>query len=150
MQTPFTVVTDDVTQCIVVSIRGSSSFADWISDATLDDSYLQNVIKSLNLLDDTGYSVKSPNGSTAGGSKRQVPQLVDDETGDTLRVHGAMFVSANVMLGAVQLAIADLLRTYKYGNYGVVVTGHSLGAGVTALLTIMLRFTTIQTITYSS
>jgi sn1-specific diacylglycerol lipase len=136
-QTPFSIVTDKETQSIVVSIRGSISFNDFITDAALTDSYLRNIIESMGLgKDQSRTRVASPNGEAG---KRTMPQMTDNQ-GQTFRVHGGMFVAAMIMLGFVQRVVADLRRNPTYSKYRLVITGHSLGAGVASLLTLMLRF----------
>jgi sn1-specific diacylglycerol lipase len=148
-QTPFSIVTDEETHSIVVSIRGSSSINDFLTDVDFTDSHLSHIVKSLILdgenvnsialggKDQSRAGVASPNGEV---------RMKDDQQGQPLPVHGGMFSAAMVMLGFVLRVVVNIKQKKDYADYKVVVTGHSLGAGVASLLTLMLKFISLPTI----
>jgi hypothetical protein len=171
-QTPFSIVTDKETHSIVVSIRGSASFNDFVTDADFSDDHLCNIVKSMDLGekkvesmdlrekevesmdlgendDGKSMSIGEKEVESIEGNDQQSLTRVASPNGETrmmdnqdhhFRVHGGMFIAAMIMLGFVQRVVADLKRNPNYANYQLVVTGHSLGAGVASLLTLMLKF----------
>ncbi|CAI4230423.1 unnamed protein product [Auanema sp. JU1783] len=115
-EVPFVVFADHDTNSVVVTIRGSCSIMDLITDLCLDDEVLSVDV-------DTD------------------PVLAQDSTLDNgeVRVHRGMLRSARYVF--------DCLRKHRVledmfvlnPTYKLVVCGHSLGAGVASLLTLLLK-----------
>uniref|UniRef100_A0A158R4X7 sn-1-specific diacylglycerol lipase n=1 Tax=Syphacia muris TaxID=451379 RepID=A0A158R4X7_9BILA len=119
-QVPFIVLVDSQTRSIVIAIRGSASLMDLVTDLSLDEE-----IFSVDVDAD--------------------PILGNDENlegdGEEVRVHRGMLRSARYVLETLkQHNILDELEGL-YPNYNIVVCGHSLGAGVATLLTLLLKKT---------
>ncbi|PIO64618.1 triacylglycerol lipase, partial [Teladorsagia circumcincta] len=116
-EVPFVVLADHETRSIVITIRGSCSLVDLVTDLCLDDEVL-----SIDVDAD--------------------PLLRTDTTLDAegeVRVHRGMLMSARYVFDTLRKhqVLEDLavLNT----NYQLVVCGHSLGAGVASLLTLLLK-----------
>ncbi|VDO56995.1 unnamed protein product [Haemonchus placei] len=116
-EVPFVVLADHETRSIVITIRGSCSLVDLVTDLCLDDEVL-----SIDVDAD--------------------PLLRTDATLDAegeVRVHRGMLMSARYVFDTLRRhsVLEDLavLNT----NYQLVVCGHSLGAGVASLLTLLLK-----------
>jgi putative lipase involved disintegration of autophagic bodies len=50
-----------------------------------------------------------------------------------------MYRAADAMVDRVEETVKQIRAQKEYAGYGLVVTGHSLGAGVASLLTLILR-----------
>jgi len=137
-QTPFVVVTDVVTQAIVISIRGSISSFDWITDASANINKFHDGIDMKSLL--TKAHLDGKNSYNPDGDKDKENLIVEEDDTD-LDVHEGMFLAALCIYGQAIRIIAALKEDKKYKDYKVVVTGHSLGAGVASLLTLLLQKT---------
>ncbi|KEG12155.1 putative lipase domain protein [Trypanosoma grayi] len=108
----FFVVIDRCTNAVVVAIRGTMSFADCITDLVAVPEVLQ------------------------------IPAAEQDthSTSDDYYVHGGMKHSAEyVMRELQQSGILNSIIDGELKNLKVVVLGHSLGAGVATILSIMLH-----------
>lgn len=114
---PFVVLTDHDTQSIVITIRGSLSLMDAVTDLCLNDEVFTVDVDSDPLL-------------------RQDQSL--DEHGE-VRVHKGMLISARYIYDELRNnhVLDDLFVLNP--NYNLVVCGHSLGAGVASLLTLLLK-----------
>uniref|UniRef100_A0A915PX22 sn-1-specific diacylglycerol lipase n=1 Tax=Setaria digitata TaxID=48799 RepID=A0A915PX22_9BILA len=129
-QVPFIVLLDIKTKSVVITIRGTASMMDAINDLSLDDE---------------AFSVDVD----------QDPILRQDEKLDTpneeLRVHRGMLRSARYVLEILRAnRVLEGLKL-RYPSYTIVCCGHSLGAGVATLLTLLLRqsFGPIRCFAYS-
>lgn len=116
-QTPFVVLTDHSTQSIVITIRGSASILDFVTDLSLNEDLFSMDID----LD---------------------PILCDDHELDSdgaVRVHRGMLKSAHFVYNTLKKnrVLEDLHNLNP--NYQLIVCGHSLGAGVASLLTLLLK-----------
>jgi len=144
-QTPFVVVTDDVTQAIVISIRGSTSPFDWITDASANINKFHDGIDMKSLLTKAhlgnGKNGDNLDGDNANFSLKENLLVEEDNKDVDVNVHEGMFLAALCIYGQVIRVIAALKENTKYKDYKVVVTGHSLGAGVASLLTFLLQKT---------
>ncbi|CAG9532856.1 unnamed protein product [Cercopithifilaria johnstoni] len=129
-QVPFIVLVDVKTKSIIITIRGTASMMDAINDLSLDDE---------------AFSVDIDRDSI----------LSQDEKLDTpdkeVRVHRGMLRSARYVLEALRAnRILEDLKL-RYPDFTVVCCGHSLGAGVATLLTLLLKqsISPIQCFAYS-
>uniref|UniRef100_A0A914C025 sn-1-specific diacylglycerol lipase n=1 Tax=Acrobeloides nanus TaxID=290746 RepID=A0A914C025_9BILA len=118
-QVPFVVLTDHKTSSIIITIRGSMSLLDIVTDLMLNDAVFSVDVDTDDIL-------------------RQ------DETLDTegeVRVHLGMLKSARYVYNTLQKhnVLEDLFMLNP--GYNLIVTGHSLGAGVASLLTLLLKQT---------
>ncbi|KAL3116174.1 hypothetical protein niasHT_002298 [Heterodera trifolii] len=118
-EVPFAVLVDNKTRAIVVTIRGSASFMDLITDLSLSDELLE-----------CSVDVDSD------------PILRNDKELDgrgEVRVHkgmlrGARYVYETLMSNHV---LEDLVL--ECPGYSLVVCGHSLGGGIASLLALLLK-----------
>ncbi|KAI6187913.1 Lipase-3 domain-containing protein [Aphelenchoides besseyi] len=116
---PFVVLADHRTSSIVITIRGSSSLFDLVTDLSLnDDLFTVDVEEDPDLAQD--------NSLDAEGS---------------VRVHRGMLNSARYVYTTLTQnhVLEDILVLNP--NYNICVVGHSLGAGVASLLTLLLKQT---------
>lgn len=116
-QTPFVVLTDHKTQSIVITICGSASILDFVTDLSLNDDLFSMDVD----LD---------------------PILCNDHELDSegaVRVHRGMLKSAHYVHNALKKnkVLEDLFTLHP--SYELIVCGHSLGAGVASLLTLLLK-----------
>jgi sn1-specific diacylglycerol lipase len=116
-QTPFVVLADHATQSIVITIRGSASILDFVTDLSLNED-----VFSIDVDKD--------------------PILCQDHELDSegaVRVHRGMLKSAHFVYNALKKN--RILEELKILNpsYQLVICGHSLGAGVASLLTLLLK-----------
>ncbi|KAM3722571.1 Diacylglycerol lipase-beta [Dirofilaria immitis] len=129
-QVPFIVLVDAKTKSIVITIRGTASLMDAINDLSLDDE-------------------------TFSVDVDQDPILCRDEKLDSpdkeVRVHRGMLRSARYVLEVLRAnRILEGLKM-RYPDFTLVCCGHSLGAGVATLLTLLLKqsFSPIHCFAYS-
>ncbi|CAE8623379.1 unnamed protein product [Polarella glacialis] len=117
---PLAVLLDHAFQRVVVTIRGTMDFKDCISDLVASPAFFD------------------PFGVALPEDRRSPP--FDNETG--LFAHQAVLLSAYDALARLEEANV-LARAYgpagRASGWPLVVTGHSLGAGVGCLLALMLR-----------
>lgn len=109
-ETPYIIALDTEWECIVIALRGSYSAADILVDLKI----------SL--------------------EEFHIPEL--GENCPTQYVHMGMHKSAKIIYGDItkgKLLKSLLEEGSKFANYRLVISGHSLGAGVGTLLTYMLR-----------
>lgn len=116
-QTPFVVLADHSTKSIVITIRGSASILDFVTDLSLNEDYF-----SMDIDND--------------------PILCEDHELDSegaVRVHRGMLKSAHHVYNTLKKnnVLEDLHSLHP--SYQLIVCGHSLGAGVAALLTLLLK-----------
>jgi len=102
----FYVAVDRKHKSIIVSIRGTSSFMDFMTD--LCCFYVPYVAEETN------------------------PPIIGN-------VHKGMYESAEYIDASICDGIETLLKKDEFCDFGVVVVGHSLGAGVGTLLTLLWR-----------
>uniref|UniRef100_A0A7E4UUQ0 sn-1-specific diacylglycerol lipase n=1 Tax=Panagrellus redivivus TaxID=6233 RepID=A0A7E4UUQ0_PANRE len=115
-QTPFVVLTDHQTKSIVITIRGSASLMDLITDLSLNSERFSVDVDTDPIL-------------------RADPALDDGE----VRVHRGMLRGARYVYNTLKgHKVLDDLYMLNPG-YDLVVCGHSLGAGVASLLTLLLK-----------
>ncbi|CAD6199347.1 unnamed protein product [Caenorhabditis auriculariae] len=116
-EVPFAVLVDHAQKSVVVTIRGSCSLIDLVTDLCLDDELM-----SVNV--------------DADATLREDEEL-DDE--GEVRVHRGMLRSARIIFDTLRKhnLIEDALLMNP--TYELIVCGHSLGAGVASLLTILLK-----------
>lgn len=117
MQVPFVVLTDRRTGSIVVTIRGSASVLDLVTDLSLSEDVFSVDVDSDPIL-------------------REDQQL---ESEGQVRVHRGMLHSARYVYNTLrtQHVLEDLSEAHP--DYELVICGHSLGAGVASLLTLLLK-----------
>lgn len=129
-QVPFIVLVDVKAKSIVITIRGTASMVDAINDLSLDDE---------------AFSIDVD----------QDPILSRDEKLDThdkeVRVHRGMLRSARYVLEVLRANRTLEGLKMRYPDFTVVCCGHSLGAGVATLLTLLLKqsFSPIRCFAYS-
>ncbi|ORC92606.1 putative lipase domain protein [Trypanosoma theileri] len=110
----FFVALDRSTNSVIVSIRGTMSFADCVTDLVATPSLLE-----------------------VSESEREAHTTPDD-----YYVHGGMKQSAAYVLNELQeTGILQDILTGQYKNQKLVILGHSLGAGVATILSILLHTT---------
>jgi len=115
-QTPFVVLADHHTKSIVITIRGSASLLDLITDLSLNSERFSVDVDTDPIL-------------------REDTTLDDGE----VRVHRGMLNGARYVYNTIKAnKVLDDLFLLNPG-YNLVVTGHSLGAGVASLLTLLLK-----------
>lgn len=116
-QTPFVVLADHSTQSIVITIRGSASILDFVTDLTLNEDVFSVDVDTDPILS-------------------QDHEL--DSEGD-VRVHRGMLKSAHFVYNTLKKnSILEELEIL-HPAYKLVVCGHSLGGGVASLLTLLLK-----------
>uniref|UniRef100_A0A1I7XKL8 Lipase_3 domain-containing protein n=1 Tax=Heterorhabditis bacteriophora TaxID=37862 RepID=A0A1I7XKL8_HETBA len=117
-EVPFVVLADHETKSIVITIRGSCSLMDLVTDLCLDDEVLSVDVDADPVL-------------------REDPSL---DSGGEVRVHRGILMSARYVFDTLRKhqVLEDLFVLNL--NYELVVCGHSLGAGVASLLTLLLKF----------
>ncbi|CAI2349799.1 unnamed protein product [Caenorhabditis sp. 36 PRJEB53466] len=116
-ETPFAVIADHDRRSIVITIRGSCSLIDLVTDLSLEDELLTvDVDQDATLREDEEI----------------------DKRGD-VRVHRGMLRSARYVFDCLNKnkVLNDLFISNP--DYQLVVCGHSLGAGVGSLLTMLLK-----------
>uniref|UniRef100_A0A1I7STQ4 sn-1-specific diacylglycerol lipase n=1 Tax=Bursaphelenchus xylophilus TaxID=6326 RepID=A0A1I7STQ4_BURXY len=118
-QVPFVVLADHRTNSIVITIRGSASVLDLVTDLSLSEEVFSVDVDSDPIL-------------------KEDREL--DSTGD-VRVHRGMLNSARYVFNTLKKyqVLEDLKDLHP--DYGLIVCGHSLGAGVASLLTLLLKQT---------
>lgn len=122
---------DHLTETIVVSIRGTGSISDVLTDLHCD---------TVPFLTPQSISDKLLSKLTTAISHDNLPITY---------AHSGIAVSAKALLDPVVEAIkaARSLRNGRYKKYDVVVTGHSLGAGTACLLSLLLSSKTGMVVT---
>jgi hypothetical protein len=115
------VFVDHLTRSVVISIRGTGSVSDVLTDLQIDAKPLYNKGSTL------GGMLGRLAGAGVGGN---------DVAGEVVFAHSGMTDSALALQPSVTEAIHDALDKYK--GYGVVFTGHSLGAGTACLLSTLI------------
>lgn len=129
-QVPFIVLADSKTKSIVITIRGSASLMDLVTDLSLDEEIFSVDVDADPIL-------------------RKDEDL--EAKGEEVRVHRGMLRSARYVLETLREynILGDL--TAMFPDYNIVVCGHSLGAGVATLLTLLLKQTyeSIQCFSFS-
>ncbi|VDN02024.1 unnamed protein product [Thelazia callipaeda] len=119
-QVPFIVLTDAEAKSIIITIRGTASIMDAINDLSLDDE---------------AFSVDVDQDPILRCDKKL------DAFDEEVRVHRGMLRSARYVLEVLRAnRILESLKM-SHPDYAIVVCGHSLGAGVAALLTLLLKQT---------
>ena len=124
-ETPYCIIIDHKWQSVVLSIRGSLTLEDCIVDVLLDPSPLDELGRV--------YGFEGTGQYCHGGVLECTHWLHDD-----LMKHRIL---STLLLG----------DTAKYPNYTLRIVGHSLGAGIGVILSLMLRGTypTLRCICYS-
>lgn len=119
-QVPFIVLADAKTKNIVIAIRGSASLMDLVTDLSLDEEVFSVDVDADPIL-------------------RKDEDL--EPNGEEVRVHRGMLRSARYVLETLREynVLGDLKAMFP--DYDIVVCGHSLGAGVATLLTLLLKQT---------
>jgi sn1-specific diacylglycerol lipase len=114
--TPFVVLTDHQTHSIVITIRGSASIMDLITDLSLNSELFSVDVDTDPIL--------------------RLDTTLDD---GEVRVHRGMLNAARYVYNTLKAngVLEDLLVLNP--EYQIVVCGHSLGAGIGALLTLLLK-----------
>ena len=114
-EVPFFLVGDKRTDSLVVSIRGTLSLADMLTDLRGEPEFMKEVFSELNLAD----------------------------LNPVWKGHKGMCKAAGYVYGRLHFDAEDpslLEHALQQTNYKqIVVTGHSLGAGTAAILTFLLR-----------
>ncbi|KAH9589016.1 Fungal lipase-like domain [Trypanosoma melophagium] len=110
----FFVAVDRQTNSIIVSVRGTMSFVDCVTDLVATPSLLE-----------------------VSETERDLHTTPDD-----YYVHGGMKQSAVYVFNELQqTGILESILTGEFKNHKLIVLGHSLGAGVATILSILLRTT---------
>ena len=130
-EVPYCVVADAAAREVVVCVRGSLSLDDLATDFLAEAAPLPRGVDG-----DGGGKGGGGGGAKGGkggkGGKDEVPMA-----------HQGMLRAANVILD--DLATSDVLRQLVLApsapceGYSVLVTGHSLGAGVASIIALLLR-----------
>jgi len=125
-KSPFFVAVDDDAQAIIISVRGTMSFLDAITDVTASCELL---------FKDGDNFLSTP-------KRREGPrEFYDDEVPKDVHYsgHRGMVTAAeNLLLYFRQTQLLIRARESRPG-YKIVTTGHSLGAGIAAILALKLR-----------
>jgi hypothetical protein len=158
---------DHLTRSIVISIRGTASLGDILTDLHLDSipfdilpkadptfendeatSRYQQLKSAFQRAKDAILILGKQNSNSETPSSSSSPPLPIDYQNSsslpdphmTLYAHNGMAQSAHALLPGVKAAIDKGLtrQNGKYQNYEIVVTGHSLGAGTACLLSLLL------------
>jgi sn1-specific diacylglycerol lipase len=121
---PFVVCADPISRSIVIAIRGSASMRDIVTD--LCSAADQAILNHLDI--DNTIINQQPN---------VVDICVQSSCGSA---HRGMLKSAEYVYETLmrQNILQDMFVLYP--NYQLIVTGHSLGGGVAALLGLILRY----------
>jgi hypothetical protein len=151
---------DHLTRSIVVSIRGTASIGDILTDLHLDSipfdilpkadptfhndeatSRYQQLKTAFQKAKEAIFILGKQDSNSEGSSPPPLPSSSpppDPRT--TLYAHNGMAQSAHSLLPGVKAAINRGLNRQngKYQNYEIVITGHSLGAGTACLLSLLL------------
>jgi sn1-specific diacylglycerol lipase len=126
-EVPFFLVGDKRTDSLVVSIRGTLSLADMLTDLRGEPEFMKEVFSELNLAD----------------------------LNSVWKGHKGMCKAAAYVYGRLHFDEEDpslLEHALQQTNYKkIVVTGHSLGAGTAAILTFLLRakYPNLQVVCYA-
>ncbi|KAL5530744.1 hypothetical protein ACEPAF_7002 [Sanghuangporus sanghuang] len=160
----FWVLTDHGRRQVVLVLRGTMSLNELAVDLTCDpapfspaspDDSLEDVLEGDQKNDEDNPTVSMP-GSLPfptirvppKGTRKRTESITSNEGSEreTYNVHGGMLRMAQVM-GAkgkpVHCAVQEAL--YKNKGYELVLTGHSLGAGVAALLALLQTWANPET-----
>uniref|UniRef100_A0A0N5BB99 sn-1-specific diacylglycerol lipase n=1 Tax=Strongyloides papillosus TaxID=174720 RepID=A0A0N5BB99_STREA len=109
---PFIVCLDHQTNSIIIAVRGSASIHDFVTDLSLHEDVISLDVHSDNTIE--GDEIK-------------------------VRAHkGMLLVAKDILTKLDDSQILD--KSFSdYPSYDLVITGHSLGGGVGALLTLLLK-----------
>jgi len=128
-QPNYVVLIDHRHRDIVVCIRGSINVADVLTDLVCESVKVEGLFNSNGLI------------SHSPPSFDQYKPLVGESLGSiadpTVYAHSGMFYAALNLDRLLRSDVAALLSKPEHAGYGVLVSGHSLGAGVAALLTLL-------------
>ena len=123
LETPFMVVADTKVQKIVISIRGTLSLADLMTDMAAEPVSLKDVLqRDLNDLEFSPQEMENL-------------QRLDAD----IKVHGGMAEAALYVYKRIKKQHLLEMAHVQYSDYPLVVTGHSLGAGTAVILAFILR-----------
>ncbi|CEF63898.1 Sn1-specific diacylglycerol lipase beta [Strongyloides ratti] len=111
-QIPFIVCLDHQTNSIVIAIRGSASIHDFVTDLSLHEDVIMLDVDSDKTIEGDEMKVKAHK--------------------------GMLLVAKNILTKLDNSQILDK-TFFDYPSYDLVITGHSLGGGVGALLTLLLK-----------
>ncbi|GMT37340.1 hypothetical protein PFISCL1PPCAC_28637, partial [Pristionchus fissidentatus] len=118
-EVPFVVLADHDTRSIVIAIRGSCSLIDLVTDLNMDDEVLSVDVDTDPVL--------------------EADHTLDSADGSEVRVHRGMLRSARYVFDTIRKkAVLEDMYVLNPG-YQLVICGHSLGAGVASLLTLLLK-----------
>ena len=126
LQTPFMIVADRKLEKIVISIRGSWSVTDMLTDMVASPVGLKSMLLE-NFHENNGLELSA-------AELTNLEQLSDD-----IKVHAGMAEAAIYVFKKIKEK--HLLEQAKvhFPEYSIVVTGHSLGAGTAVILGFFLR-----------
>ena len=136
--TPYCVVVDQKFKAIVVSIRGTLSLEDAVTDLTIKPTKLSDVWKPPHC---TGRGTVLMKGSIPerwedGVAMDPVPA---DSVESDIFCHSGMLRTADWILQDLKRRKLLNLAFQRHPSFDLVVTGHSMGAGCAAILAMMLR-----------
>ena len=123
LETPFMIVADPKLQKLVISIRGTLSLADLMTDM---------VAKPMNLKD---FILENLEDLYMSPQELENCQRLDPE----IEVHGGMAEAALYIYKKIKSQNLLNMAHVQYPDYPLVVTGHSLGAGTAVILAFILR-----------
>ena len=123
LETPFLIVADSKLQKLVISIRGTLSLADLMTDM---------VAKPISLKE---FLLKNVDDLQLSPQELEQCQNLDPE----IEVHGGMAEAALYIYKTIKSKHFLDMAHVQYPDYPLVVTGHSLGAGTAVILAFMLR-----------
>ena len=138
------VVLDHLTRSVLVAIRGTTSASDIITDLCMD------TVPFLQLSTPRRGTPSSSHSAASKDDPASSPSHADGSSGDAgscpataprvLYAHEGIADSARALLGPISRAIAHARQRKggRYKDYRVVLTGHSLGAAVSCLLSLLL------------
>ncbi|XP_065890020.1 diacylglycerol lipase-alpha-like isoform X2 [Dysidea avara] len=102
---PFSLCFDHPNKAVVLSIRGSMSLKDALTDLNLSMTSIH--------VDDAAYHDR------------------------VMKVHSGMLHAAKNIKKIIGTRLTEIFRSEQYRDYKLIITGHSLGAGVAAVLAVL-------------
>eukprot|EP00635_Sarcinochrysidales_sp_CCMP3193_P000421 CAMPEP_0118912694 /NCGR_PEP_ID=MMETSP1166-20130328/13820_1 /TAXON_ID=1104430 /ORGANISM="Chrysoreinhardia sp, Strain CCMP3193" /LENGTH=941 /DNA_ID=CAMNT_0006852215 /DNA_START=23 /DNA_END=2848 /DNA_ORIENTATION=- len=143
---PTAVVVDDARRLVVVACRGTLSLEDCLTDATAKPVPVNLVgvfppperQQHRGENDDLGERDKAFSFKSEDVPSDVPSELASEQDSEHL-AHSGMLSVARHTADLVAPVLVEELSGQRDGSYEVVVIGHSLGAGVAALLTLLLR-----------
>jgi len=129
-EVPFLLVADRTTKSLVISIRGTLSLHDMLTDLRGDPGQIGDLnpewTAHLGMVNCAMYVLSRLHGEAPVRER-------------SLRSGGGLEQVSQTSLVSQKSHLASCLESQEYKDYQLVVTGHSLGAGTAAILAFLLR-----------